>query len=155
PASNRAARCEPQPGYAMERGPMASTYDLLIISDVHLTDGRPPVPGEEHLVPELERMLDSHCRHPEPGRRWRLVVNGDLFDFLHAPLRPGEPVPFTLSAGERERGPGTSAEKSLWKLRKILGANERFLAALGRFLAAGHEAVLLPGNHDLELYWPE
>ncbi len=33
------------------------TYDLLIVSDIHLTDGREPVAGEEHLVPELERFL--------------------------------------------------------------------------------------------------
>lgn len=131
------------------------SYDLLIVSDVHLTDEREPVAGEAHLVPELERFLAAHERHPEPERRWRLIFNGDVFDFLHVRLRPQDQVPFPLSAGERARGPGTSAEKSVWKLRKILDANERFLAALGRFLASGNEVVMLPGNHDLELYWPE
>jgi UDP-2,3-diacylglucosamine pyrophosphatase LpxH len=130
-------------------------HDLLVLSDIHLTDGRRPISGEEHLVPELERMLIAHLHHPEPGRHWRMVINGDFFDFLHVQLRPGEEVPFPLSEGERARGPGTSVEKSLWKLRKILAANGPILTALGRFLRAGHEVVLLPGNHDLELYWPE
>jgi UDP-2,3-diacylglucosamine pyrophosphatase LpxH len=129
-------------------------YDLLIISDVHLTDGRSPVPGADHLVPELERFLAAHERHPQPGSWWRLVVNGDLFDFLHVQLRPHETVPFPLSRGERARGPGTSEEKSLWKLRKILKANGPFVTALGRFLRGGNEVVILPGNHDLELHWP-
>jgi UDP-2,3-diacylglucosamine pyrophosphatase LpxH len=131
------------------------SHDLLILSDVHLTDGRAPVAGAEHLVPELEKFLTVHELNHRAGGHWRLVVNGDLFDFLHVQLQPGESVPFPLSRGERARGPGTSAEKSLWKLSRILGANQRTVQALGRFLRAGNEVVLLPGNHDLELYWPE
>jgi UDP-2,3-diacylglucosamine pyrophosphatase LpxH len=131
------------------------SYDLLILSDVHLTDGRAPVAGADHLVPELEKFLAVHELHPKASCHWRLVMNGDLFDFLHVQLRPGESVPFPLSRGERACGPGTSAEKSIWKLGRILGANQRTVQAFGRFLRAGNEVVLLPGNHDMELYWPE
>ena len=129
-------------------------YDLLVVSDIHLTDGRNPVAGEEHLVPELSKMLAAHERHPKPGRHYRLVVNGDMFDFLHVRLNHQEDVPFALSPTERERGPGTSEEKSVWKLCRILDANGPFVKALASFLAAGNEAIILPGNHDLELYWP-
>src|SRR5437868_1490796 len=31
---------------------------------------------------------------------------------------------------------------------------EAFIAALAIVLAAGHEVVLLPGNHDIEIQWP-
>lgn len=134
--------------------PRAMAHDLLIVSDVHLTDGRRPAADEQDLVPELIRFLESHARHPKPGRHYRLVANGDLFDFLHVRLRPGEATPFALRPSEQARGPGTSEEKSLWKLERILDANGPFLEALSAFLRAGNEVVILPGNHDLELHWP-
>jgi UDP-2,3-diacylglucosamine pyrophosphatase LpxH len=133
----------------------AMAHDLLVVSDVHLTDGREPAAGEAHLAPELERFLAAHERHPQRGRHYRLILNGDLFDFLHVRIEPGEALPFALKRSERARGPGTSAAKSVWRLKRILAANARTLEAFGRFLSAGNEVVVLPGNHDLELYWPE
>ena len=133
---------------------MDFAYDLLVLSDIHLSDGRAPPPGGSHLVPELVKFLAAHEQHPVAGRHHRLIANGDLFDFLHVQLRHGEVLPFALSRTEQERGPGTTEEKSVWKLERILGANQPFLLALGRFLAAGNEVIILPGNHDLELYWP-
>jgi UDP-2,3-diacylglucosamine pyrophosphatase LpxH len=111
--------------------------NLLIVSDVHLCRLRLGMMsgGQRELGP----WLDHHAEHPEGGRPWRLLVNGDLFDFDHQAM--------SLS----ERG---AEEASLRLFQEIAGEFPDVLAALARFLDAGHEVVILPGNHDCDLAWP-
>jgi len=82
---------------------------------------------------------DQHIclRHPERGRRFarflglldpasdRLVIAGDLCDFWFVAREAHTP--------EAEKEPG--------------------IAALKRFVQAGGEVTLLPGNHDMHLEW--
>jgi UDP-2,3-diacylglucosamine pyrophosphatase LpxH len=111
--------------------------NLLIVSDVHLACLRPGM--REGGQREVARFIAHHADHPAPGGPWRLIVNGDLFDFDHQ----------ARSADERMLEPDA--------LRLFGAIAEEFpevFAALARFLDRGHEVVVIPGNHDLDLIWP-
>jgi hypothetical protein len=53
-------------------------------------------------------------------------------------------------------GAGTEADKSRWKLDRILrSSHPQLLLSLARFIAEGNTVVVLRGNHDAEMLWPE
>ena len=110
---------------------------LLIVSDVHLCRLRPGmIAGGQR---ELARFLDHHATHRDGEHPWRLVCNGDLFDFDHQ------------AVGMARRGREAA---SLELLAEVAAEFPEVLAALARFLDHGHEIVVIPGNHDFDLMWP-
>ena len=90
-------------------------FDLVIIGDLHLSQGRDPVTKKFNLNEdfffdeEFGRFLffleDESKRR---GRRWRLIIAGDMMDFLQvtAVPKPGE-VDFEISEREKGFGLGT------------------------------------------------
>src|SRR4051794_22947650 len=108
--------------------PDTSAANLLIVSDVHLSHLRPGmmIGGQR----ELARFVDHFALHREGGRPWRLLLNGDLFDFDHH------------AATLDERGP---EDESLRLFNEIADEYPEIFEALGRFLGAGHTLVVLPG----------
>jgi UDP-2,3-diacylglucosamine pyrophosphatase LpxH len=139
---------------------MADDFNYLILSDLHLQEAEQDPAGRLFYFDEEFADLLRHYRlFSVDGRRWRLIIGGDLIEFLvikRAPdaddrLLKGE----TFSATERRFFPGTEWPKSVWKLELILRSHPQLLLALARFIAAGHEIFILRGNHDLELFWPQ
>ena len=150
-------------------------HNLLIVSDLHLSEGLNPQDGkfsrlEDFLFDDaLARFLRYHEKIKEQprfgGRPWTLVVNGDMFDFLQVVSLPrqgreqltvkGAERDGKLSRNERKYGLGTTAGESEWKLRRIAQGHPRFFAALGWFLAHGNHLAIVKGNHDVNLYWPQ
>lgn len=129
--------------------------NLLIVSDLHF--GEDLLPGasvEKQRAVALGanafcELLRYHGQRRLDGRPWRLVVAGDLFDFMA--VRVG-PVPGrTAGADERRYGPRRSAALGAARMAQIGTAHREVLAALMRFASAGHEVDLLVGNHDIEL----
>jgi len=147
--------------------------NLLIVSDLHLSEGWDPETGRTSRLEDFfrdsafARFLDYHERiKNQPrfeGRPWLLVLNGDIFDFLQVVSLPEEGIALqtvkgvrhweNLTANEREYGLGTMARESEWKLKQIAKGHQRFFAALGRFVAHGNQVAVVRGNHDVELYW--
>ncbi|MEZ4468037.1 MAG: hypothetical protein R3F43_27290 [bacterium] len=88
--------------------------------------------------------------HPPPGwATWRLVLGGDLFDFLQV----------TNRARRRRRGGrrcrlGTREEESAWKLARLMERHRSVFVFLAGFIGAGHRVEVVQGNHDEELFWP-
>jgi UDP-2,3-diacylglucosamine pyrophosphatase LpxH len=133
----------------------------VVLSDLHLSDVEAPDPRwplwRRHKHPDLlqdgrlVRFLD-HVRTLAPGRI-ELVLNGDVFDFDSIKAVPERP-PFPVGWLERQRGLAPEQPKSAWKMRRILADHVELVGALGDFVAAGNELVLVIGNHDLELHWP-
>ena len=90
--------------------------NLLVMSDLHLgEDLRPMTTPLSYLrrVAKLERELEAflaHYTHSRlEGRPWRLVVNGDMVDFMSVMILPGEggsadEKQFGLAFGERHPG---------------------------------------------------
>jgi UDP-2,3-diacylglucosamine pyrophosphatase LpxH len=125
------------------------TPDIVVLSDLHLSAGYDERTGtfdrnEDFFYDGAFARLLAHLRGraEREGRRWRLVLLGDVFDFLQVDL-PGQRGP--LDTGDRV---------TLSKLSRIARGHPRFFAALGEWVAAGFGLDVMPGNHDIELVRP-
>lgn len=127
-------------------------HDVIIVSDLHLSEGYDPRTGTYHRNEDFfydaafARFLDNlRVRAEKESRKWRLVVLGDLFDFLQIETEPHQ----------RERQEtDTSGNEAIGKLDRIAEGHPEFFEALGRFVAAGFALDIVPGNHDIELVQP-
>ena len=75
-----------------------------------------------------------------------LILNGDIFDFDIPPVVDGHAVPAP--------SPRTATE-AVHRLAAILDDHELFLITLSGVLARGGRVVLIAGNHDIQLGFPE
>lgn len=122
--------------------------DIVVISDLHLAAGYDERTGTYGRTEDFfydgafARFLD-HLE--KSGRRWRLVILGDLFDFLQVELGPAATANQDLDVSEAT---------TLAKLERMAQGHHEFFAALGRFAAAGFPIDVVPGNHDIELIRP-
>ncbi len=152
----------------------SSDYHLLIVSDLHLSEGR-----SEHthriqrnedffLDEEFTRFLEYHLSI-EAERKWHLIINGDFLDFLQVVSTDFDPefldyLGVKTAAEAREQlhicdqhtrfgldaGPG----ETVFKLWKILDGHWIFTLSLIRFLERGHVISIGRGNHDPEFQYP-
>jgi len=149
-----------------------NSHNYLFISDLHLGAGRDLATGRtalqedflhddafaRFLVHYAHKQAEGKAIHgPSSGhystKPWKLVINGDLFEFMQITSLIG-PGPFTRK--EKRYGPGTRSDQSVLKLQIISEGHELFFQALAWFLAhEDYELIILKGNHDLELFWPE
>lgn len=86
-----------------------------------------------------------------------MVFAGDLFDFLQVTTVPDvEPGLVRNTSREVTYGLGTLPDQTIWKLeQRISPGHWRFFESLSRFLADGHDVVVIAGNHDIELVDPQ
>lgn len=137
---------------------------LLIVSDLHLSEGWDPDTKrlsrneDFYFDASFARFLSAQAESAvHQGYRLRLIIPGDLVDFLQVTAIPpgdsldGEPI----TARDRQFGLGTSPAHTCWKLRRIVSGHWLFFDALARFVGAGQDLVVLPGNHDIEWVIPE
>ena len=139
--------------------------DLYIVSDLHLSEG---LSADGRRFSRLESFFfdqefsnflsavqtDTQTRNTSA----RLILNGDIFDFLatkRVPLNSDEFEGESVTSTERKYGLSTTAAKSAWKMRCIVRGHHDFFEALIGFIQAGHRVTLIRGNHDVELFWPE
>lgn len=135
-------------------------HNLLSISDLHLgcdlrkasTKADQPRPNDT----QLSQFLDWHATHRENGKPWRLLLNGDIVDFVAITLvpPPDEVVPFDVSDEERSIGLSQSELKCVWKLERTAERHPRVFDALARFVQKGNSVHIIRGNHDSEWRWP-
>jgi len=136
-------------------------FNIAIISDLHLSEGRNPCSkrfnrNEDFFFDgQFDRFLGYlESESQRRGRKWHLIVAGDMVDFLQVTRLPKEHG-FTLTKREEEYGLGTSPEKSAWKIKVIMDGHWVFFKALGRFLTKGNRCIIITGNHDIEWNLPE
>ncbi len=130
--------------------------DLVVVSDLHLGRGLNPATKRWHRLEAFLYDQDflAFCRwlcRSQQGREapLALVLNGDVFDFLRI-----EPPPRPGAAGPgRAFAPLLTSGTAAALVRDILAGHQPFADGLAEVLAAGHEVVFLPGNHDLEVQW--
>jgi hypothetical protein len=121
---------------------MSGAGRILILSDLHMSAG-PHDPFARDV--EASGFLVAQARRAAAGEELRLVLLGDLFDFLLVPPRACAGTPAAPESGERD---------ALRRLERIARRHRGVLAALAAFAAAGGQIDLVPGNHDIELRWP-
>lgn len=134
-------------------------HRYLILSDLHLCDVEEHEDGwkayksaaylfDEEFAKLVERFLATTPAGTEPI----LVLNGDLFDFDLVDAVPS-PAPWPVSRSESKRGLDPTAEKSAWKLERMLAHHPIFLRAIAGYLGHGHRLVYVLGNHDREFHF--
>jgi UDP-2,3-diacylglucosamine pyrophosphatase LpxH len=135
--------------------------NIVIISDLHLSQGRDPHTkkfnrNEDFFFDEQFDRFLSHleCQTEHRSRSWRLIINGDMADFLQVTRRPRD-SDFGLRKSEKVYGLGTSPEKTVWKMKVMMDGHWLFFRALGRFISDGNKCTILTGNHDIEWAVPE
>ena len=140
--------------------------DLYILSDLHLGEGRSLESRrysrlesffyDSEFAGFIDRVLVDSMAH---RRRTRLILNGDVFDFLSLTRIPSEEEMerwgWKIDEDERKFGLNPTPSKSAWKVSMILQGHPTFFSALLRFIQAGHAVTITRGNHDPELFFPE
>jgi UDP-2,3-diacylglucosamine pyrophosphatase LpxH len=152
------------PSDAPSDAPPRARANLLVLSDLHIGQDLAgatrfsTLRGIARLDRELCAFLDFYANHPMGGRPWRLVLAGDVIDFMQVNLRPAGSVgrtrwhAFVMTPEEEVYGLGPGAERAVWKLERIVARHRRVFLAIGRFIAAGNEVCIVRGNHDDELH---
>jgi len=136
-------------------------FNIAIVSDLHLSEGRNPRTkrynrNEDFFFDgQFDRFLSYlEAESERRGRKWRLIIAGDMVDFLQVTRLPNHDG-FELTKREREYGLGTSPDKTVWKMKVIMDGHWVFFKALGRFLSTGNRCTIITGNHDIEWTVPE
>lgn len=117
----------------------------IMISDLHVGDPTASRLDDFTADEPFERLLDVVIPEAVGVGKATLVLGGDFIDFPQAIPEYGKLSP--------EPRLGTTEVESRARLRRVLDGHPRVFAALGRFLAAGHQVLVLPGNHDIDLHW--
>ncbi len=129
--------------------------DLIVLSDFHLGRGKNLDTGrywaleaffyDKDFVNFIEWLASSATPdQPKP----QIIFNGDTFDLLRV-----EPEP---EGGVEGRAPAYLTPAIAARiLENILAGHPTFVQGLALALSAGLPVLFLPGNHDVELQWPE
>lgn len=138
----------------------AEAANILVVSDLHF--GEELLPGatsDRRTAVELganafREFLQFHTGRRLSGRPWRLVIAGDLFDFMSVVV-PGTSAIPAKTHDERHFGVGRCGRSGVVRLQRMCENQRPLLADLVRFAAAGHSIDVIAGNHDIELLAPE
>ncbi len=137
---------------------MADKQGFLVVSDLHLSEGRNPDTGwidprEDFLFDDdFADFLEFHTSSQEwADTEWTLVIAGDFVDFLQV-----TELPSNLVGLEREGDYGLVAgpAESAWKIRRIMLGHHVLFSALAKF-CLNHRIIVISGNHDAEFFYPE
>jgi UDP-2,3-diacylglucosamine pyrophosphatase LpxH len=131
--------------YALPQRPHVMKLIRLVVSDLHLGTGIRPgelnVLEDFHYDDAFAELLAHYDAEVEDGEI-ELILNGDIFDLLKVKVGGVWPTEIT-------------DEVATDKLRQCLDGHPRFVHALKAFLAKERRRVVfLPGNHDLDMWFP-
>ena len=137
--------------------------NLLVISDVHLGSDLVDAVARRNpsslstlarLARDLTAFLEHYASKRLDDRPWRLVVAGDLIDFIGMAILPAPGEVLTQSTDEeRLHGLGSAEDHAVAKLRRVVERHRLVFTRLADFVSAGNRLVLVRGNHDADLHW--
>src|SRR5690606_8814444 len=121
-----------KPSWGLERR-MADLANILVVGDLHFGEERSAgAPSERrHAVGRGARAFRAlraeHTSRRLDGRPWRLVIAGDLFDFMSVVV-PSTPALPARTPDERQFGLGRSAAAGIVRMRRICENHQGLLA---------------------------
>ncbi len=131
---------------------------FLVVSDLHLGEGRDPDTGwinprEDFLFDDdFADFLEFHTSSEEwSGTDWTLIIAGDFVDFLQVIEIPPD---LPELDGEENYGLKAGPLESAWKIRRIMDGHPQLFKALAEF-SLNHRIVVISGNHDAEFIFPQ
>jgi UDP-2,3-diacylglucosamine pyrophosphatase LpxH len=143
--------------------PTATTgeFNTLVISDLHLGEDLTATPNEANTLHiniverELIGFLRYYARRREDGRPWRLIINGDMVDFLSVVLLPSHPdfEGYKANVEEHEFGLRRTPLVAISKMNAVVKRHIGVFKAMARFLSRGNRIEIISGNHDTEFHW--
>src|SRR5689334_15780193 len=116
--------------------------NILVVSDLHFGEELLPGASEERRdavalgAQAFRDFLRYHAVRRIGGRPWRLVIAGDLFDFMSVVVEPTREMP-ARNADERRRGLGRGMKTGVLRMRKICEAHRPLLADMVTFARVG------------------
>src|SRR5206468_4941329 len=121
---------------------MGDLANILVVSDLHF--GEELLPGasaeRRHAIELAQRAFREFLRHHAVrrlnGRPWRLVIAGDLFDFMSLVVAGTRETP-AKSADERKYGLSRGTKPGVTRLARICEAHRAMLVDLIAFMRAG------------------
>lgn len=136
-----------------------SQPNLLIVSDLHLSEGRHLAtgkysPNEDFFFDEEFARFLAHYQNSATRGRWHLIINGDFLDLLQVVSLDGAPAGLSRDPQHLEYGAGCGEQETIFKLSKVVEGHPRFFQALAAFVAAGNLLTIIKGNHDVEFHYP-
>ena len=137
---------------------MTAPHNILVVSDLHLGEDLNPsaAPTTRKQITQVEENLVQFLRHyaqrRENGRPWRLVINGDMVDFMAVLITPEKGEKATRD--ERARGLSRRPDVAVRQLEMVAERHWEFFRALARFAGRGNRVEIIAGNHDTELQFP-
>ncbi len=127
----------------------AATPRIVVISDLHIGSG-PLDDCDKGLESKLVDFFNGLSNDSPPTT---LVINGDFLDFVQAEPWQGDEI--------RSQSPEKiplcfTNEQSLAKAESICDTHPSIFTALDSFLVAdpNNRLVIVPGNHDVDFFWP-
>jgi UDP-2,3-diacylglucosamine pyrophosphatase LpxH len=131
-----------------------SQPDLVILSDLHLGRGKNTSTGRYYELEtffydeDFRRFCEYLCNESaQSGRDFKLIFNGDAFDFLRLDKVAMDHEP------QQRFAPVLTPSRAAAEVASVLSGHPVFVEGLARVLEAGHQVIFLPGNHDIELQW--
>jgi UDP-2,3-diacylglucosamine pyrophosphatase LpxH len=112
----------------------------FIISDLHIGAGnaQDDFDQDRNFSLFIESLLER--------KKTELIINGDFVDFVQMPLARQTCRSFSPL--------GNTEQESRAKLQAGMEGHPAVFDALRSFVAAGHRLVIIPGNHDVDFFWP-
>lgn len=132
--------------------------NYLLFSDVHLgadlvQHARPWTVNLLKRAARIDRYLVSMLEHyrdrADAGRPWKLVIAGDLVDFIGMSIAPSDDD----NEEEHAHGLGSTEKHAALKMRAVAERHRAVFKAFAEFVRAGHSLILIRGNHDIDFHW--
>lgn len=127
-------------------------HNLLLLSDLHLGE-QLPQEAREHVQERASfqdqqffSFLQHYAHHKVRQKPWRLVIAGDLLDFMHLHV-PHEDARWYV--------PSWDQKGAKLKLQHLFQLFPQTFLGMATFLHAGHQLHIITGNHDAELNLPQ
>jgi len=142
-----------------ERILLARDKITLVVSDLHMGSGRDPERGTWSPTEDFFRDAEWAQFLGHYGRRGkcRLVINGDMVDFLQVLTRPSAAEARSYGIPGRDISPRyglrCSEAAAAFQMDRILDGHPVAFQALADFLARGNRVTILKGNHDVQFFW--